>query len=77
MCLLMTHPGVGPVVSLAYVLTIGDWKRFPSSKQLSSYLGLIPAEESSADKRRLGHVTSRAAHCWLAAGPSCDQGATF
>ena len=24
--LLMTHPGVGPVVSLAYVLTIGDWQ---------------------------------------------------
>lgn len=59
MCLLMTHPGVGPVVSLAYVLTIGDWKRFPSSKQLSSYLGLIPAEESSADKRRLGHISKQ------------------
>src|ERR1700760_5029097 len=27
-CLLMTHPGVGPVVSLGYVLIIGDWKRF-------------------------------------------------
>src|ERR1039458_1348468 len=25
--LLMTHPGVGPIVSLAYVLTIGDWRR--------------------------------------------------
>lgn len=58
-CLLMTHPGVGPVVSLAYVLTIGDWKRFPCSKQLSSYLGLIPAEESSADKRRLGHISKQ------------------
>lgn len=58
-CLLMTHPGVGPVVSLAYVLTIGDWKRFPSSKHVSSYLGLIPAEESSADKRRLGHISKQ------------------
>ena len=28
-CLLMTHPGVGPVVSLAYALTIGNWQRFP------------------------------------------------
>ncbi len=28
--LLMTQPGVGPVVSLAYVLVIGDWKRFPT-----------------------------------------------
>jgi transposase len=58
-CLLMTHPGVGPVVSLAYVLTIGDWKRFPASRNLSSYLGLIPAEESSADKRRLGHISKQ------------------
>ena len=58
-CLLMTHPGVGPVVSLAYVLTIGDWKRFPASSNLSSYLGLIPAEESSADKRRLGHISKQ------------------
>jgi transposase len=35
---LMTHPGVGPVVSLVYVLTIGDWKRFPRGKQVGSYL---------------------------------------
>ena len=58
-CLLMTHPGVGPIVSLAYVLTIGDWKRFPRSKELASYLGLIPAEDSSADKRRLGHISKQ------------------
>lgn len=57
--LLMTHPGVGPVVSLAYVLTIGDWQRFPRGKQVGSYLGLIPAEASSADKRRLGHISKQ------------------
>jgi transposase len=55
--LLMTHPGVGPVVSLAYVLTIGDWRRFPRGKQVGSYLGLIPIEDSSGDKRRLGHIS--------------------
>jgi transposase len=58
-CLLMTHPGVGPVVSLAYVLIIGDWKRFARSRQLSSYLGMIPEEDSSGDKRRLGHITKQ------------------
>ena len=57
--LLMTHPGVGPVVSLAYALTIGDWKRFPRGKHVASYLGLIPAEESSSDKRRLGHISKQ------------------
>jgi transposase len=58
-CLLMTHPGVGPVVSLAYVLTIGNWERFPRGKQVGSYLGLIPVEESSSDKRRLGHISKQ------------------
>jgi transposase len=57
--LLMTHPGVGPIVSLAYVLTIGDWRRFARGKQVGSYLGLIPAEESSGGKRRLGHISKQ------------------
>jgi transposase len=57
--LLMTHPGVGPVVSLTYVLTIGDWQRFPRGKHVASYLGLIPVEESSSDKRRLGHISKQ------------------
>lgn len=57
--LLMTHPGVGPIVALAYVLAIGDWQRFPRGKQVASYLGLIPAEESSGEKRRLGKITKQ------------------
>jgi len=58
-CLLMTHPGVGPVVSLAYVLTIGNWQRFARGKQVGSYLGLIPSENSSSDKCRLGHISKQ------------------
>lgn len=56
---LMTHPGVGPIVALAYVLTIGDWRRFPRGKQVGSYLGLIPEEASSSDRRRLGHISKQ------------------
>jgi transposase len=40
--LLMTQPGVGPITSMAFVLTIGDVSRFPRGKQVASYLGLIP-----------------------------------
>lgn len=58
-CRLMTHPGVGPIVSLTYVLTIGDWQRFPRGKHVASYLGLIPQEDSSSDKRRLGHISKQ------------------
>jgi len=58
--LLMTHPGVGPVISLAYVLTIGDWQRFPRGKQVASYLGLIPSEASSGKhQQRMGHITKQ------------------
>ena len=58
--LLMTHPGVGPVVSLAYVLILGDWRRFPRGKQVGSYLGLIPAEASSGKRQqRMGHITKQ------------------
>ena len=57
--LLMTHPGVGPAVSLAYVLVIGDWQRFPRGKHVASYLGLIPSEDSSGDRRRLGHISKQ------------------
>jgi transposase len=58
--LLKTHPGVGPVVSLAYVLTIGDWQRFPRGKQVGSYLGLIPAEASSGKhQQRMGRITKQ------------------
>jgi len=57
---LMTHPGVGPVTSLGFVLTIGPVERFPSSKQVSSYLGLIPSEASSGARRqRLGHISKQ------------------
>jgi transposase len=44
---LMTHPGVGPIAALAFVLIIGTPERFPCGKQIGSYLGLIPAEDSS------------------------------
>ena len=58
--LLMTHPGVGPVISLAYVLTIGDWQRFPRGKQVGSYLGLIPSEASSGKRQQqMGHITKQ------------------
>jgi transposase len=58
--LLMTHPGVGPVVSLAYVLVVGDWRRFPRGKQVGSYLGLIPSEASSGKRQQqMGHITKQ------------------
>jgi transposase len=39
---LMTHPGVGPLTALAFVLIIGTAERFQCGKQIASYLGLVP-----------------------------------
>src|ERR1700751_2029294 len=43
---MMTHPGVGPLTSLAYELVIGTPARFHCDKQIASYVGLVPTEES-------------------------------
>ena len=56
---LMTHPGVGPITALAYVLVLGTPDRFHCGKQVASYLGLIPCEDSSADRWRLGHISKQ------------------
>jgi transposase len=56
---LMTHPGVGALTALAFVLIIGDAERFRCGKQVASYIGLVPTEESSGDRRRLGHISKQ------------------
>jgi transposase len=57
--LLATHPGVGPVISLATVLTMGEVKRFENSRSWVSYLGLNPSERSSGEKRRMGAISKQ------------------
>jgi len=56
---LQTHPGVGALTALAFVLIIGRADRFQCGKQIASYLGLVPWEESSGQRRRLGHITKQ------------------
>jgi transposase len=56
---LMTHPGVGPITALAYVLIIGTPERFDRGKQIGTYVGMIPTEDSSAGKQRLGHISKQ------------------
>lgn len=56
---LMTHPGVGPVVSLAFVLTLGPIERFANSRKVVSYLGLNPREHSSGGRQHLGSISKQ------------------
>ena len=55
--LLRAQPGVGAVVGLAFVLTLGPVERFPNSRKLVSYLGLNPSEHSSGGRQRLGAIS--------------------
>jgi transposase len=56
---LKTHPGVGPLTALAFELVIGTPERFHCGKQIASYVGLVPEENSSGNRRRLGHISKQ------------------
>ncbi len=72
--LLMIHQGVvGPVTALATDVFLGDPKRFLDGKALASYVGLIPREYSSGERKRFGGVTKQGSPllCFL----WCEAGA--
>jgi transposase len=54
---LMSVPGVGPVTAIRFVAAIDDVKRFPSAHAVQCYLGLVPGEHSSSDKKRRTGIT--------------------
>jgi len=55
--LLQTIPGVGPRTAEAFVAHVDDVSRFARVKQVGSYFGLVPCQDASADRNRLGHIT--------------------
>jgi transposase len=70
--LLATAPSVGPLTASAVVATIDDVTRFSSAHQFEAFLGLVPGERSSGEKRRVGRITkagnSRARYLLVEAG---------
>jgi len=56
---LMQQKGVGPVVGLAFALTLGPVERFANSRKVVSYLGLNPREYSSGGHQRLGPISKQ------------------
>ena len=55
--LLTTIPGVGPRTAEAMVAWINRPGRFSRNKAIGSYFGIVPSEDTSAGKHRLGHIT--------------------
>ena len=72
---LMTVPGVGPVTAVRFTSTVDDVGRFASAHQLESFLGLVPGERSSGDRKRTTSITKAGSpkmrwaliqSCWVA-----------
>jgi transposase len=56
---LATIPGVGPLVASALAASIGDASVFRSGRALAAWLGLVPRQNSSGGKERLGGISKR------------------
>jgi transposase len=54
---LMTLRGVDRLVAMTLVAELGELKRFAHPRELMGYLGLVPSEHTSGEKRRLGAIT--------------------
>jgi transposase len=60
--LLMSLPGVGPILATVLAMEIGDISRFPDAEHLASYAGTVPRVHSSGGKTRYGHIRSDINH---------------
>lgn len=57
---LMTAPGVGPVVALAFEAVLDDPERFGGeARRASAFVGLVPSEDSSGERQHKGHITKQ------------------
>ena len=56
---LMEIPGIGPVIASAMVATVPDPHAFRCGRNLSAWIGLVPRQNSSGGKERLGGITKQ------------------
>ena len=56
---LETIPGIGPITASALVATITDPSLFSSGRQLAAWIGLVPRQNSSGGKERLGRISKK------------------
>lgn len=56
---LETIPGIGPITASAIAVTVADASLFKSGRQLAAWLGLVPRQNSSGGKERLGKITKQ------------------
>ena len=56
---LATIPGIGPIIATAIAATVPDPKVFRSGREFAAWLGLVPRQNSSGGKARLGGISKR------------------
>ena len=54
--LLMTVPGVGPILAVVIALEVGDVARFATAEKLAAYAGTTPRVHASGGKARFGRL---------------------
>lgn len=54
---LATIPGIGPITASALAASVVDPSAFKSGRHLAAWLGLVPRQNSTGGKDRLGHIT--------------------
>jgi transposase len=57
LALLTTLPGIGRITGTHLLARIGDWRELGNGRQLSSFLGLVPSEDSTGDAVNRGSIT--------------------
>lgn len=57
--LLATIPGIGPITATALVAKVPDPDAFRSGRHLAAWIGLVPRQNSTGGKIRLGRITRR------------------
>ena len=65
---LATIPGIGPITASLIAATVGDISLFKTARQFAAWLGLVPRQNSTGGKTRLGRITKTGnreiASCW-------------
>lgn len=56
---LATIPGIGPITASALVATLGDGSQFESGRHLAAWLGMVPRQNSTGGKTRLGRISKQ------------------
>jgi transposase len=59
---LATIPGIGVVTASAILAAIGNGKQFRSGREFAAWIGLVPRQNSSGGKDRLGHISKQGNH---------------